>query len=331
MVCAMRVLCVLFLTLAPLRVRAFFEDAFVKLDPTAESAITRAQRWIAGSQRADGSWHTQHGHSNTGEIAFALLALMVNGSVPGEGVYGKEVARGVQFLVNVQKANGLIIGNTSSGPMYQHALATLALTECVGMTQNPKIRAAVMRAVNLIVDTQHGEGGWRYQPRMEPGDISVTVMQVMALRAAVEAGVYVPEETIRRAVRFVKACYHPEEKGFRYMARSGGAAFPRTAAGLVCLQSVGLHEDPVIPDVVDYLMEHAFQEKPGSHYWYGHYYASVGLYHYGGDPWKSYYPKIKQKILRDWEKHGHYHSLLDTAWAVLILGVPYRYLPIYQR
>jgi len=310
---------------------AFFEDAFVRLDPAAETAVERAQRWIAAAQRKDGSWKTQHGRNNTGEIAFAILALMVNGSVPGEGPYGEHISRGVQFLVNIQRENGLIIGTGDRGPMYQHALATLVLTECLGMTQSPRIRAAVIRAVDLIVDIQHGGGGWRYQPRVERGDISVTVMQVMALRAASEAGIFVPGDTIERAVDFIKACYHPEQHGFRYMTGSGDAAFARTAAGLVCLQSVGLYEDPIIPDVVDYLMGTAFADGKSGHYWYGHYYTSVGLYHYGGDPWKTYYPRIKEKILKDWVKYGHYHQLLETSWAVLILGVPYRYLPIYQR
>ena len=317
--------------LLPLAASAYFKDAFVKLDPAAERAIVGAQRWIATNQRTDGSWLTSNGRNNSGETAFALLALMVNGSVPGEGPFGRQVSRGIQFLVGLQKENGLIIGNTKSGPMYQHALATLALTECLGMTQNPRIRTAVMRAVDLIVHTQHGEGGWRYQARRERGDISVTVMQVMALRAAVEAGLFVPGETIDRAIRFIRACYHPEQHGFRYMTGSGDAGFARTAAGLVCLQSVGLYDDSIIPDVVEYLLDHAFPDGNMSHYWYGHYYASVGLYHYGGEPWKAYYPKIKERILGDWEKTGRYYGLLDTSWAVLILGVPYRYLPIYQR
>ena len=37
------------------------------------------------------------------------------------------------------------------------------------------------KAVNLIVDTQNAEGGWRYQPQRRDADISVTICQVMAL------------------------------------------------------------------------------------------------------------------------------------------------------
>ena len=310
--------------------RAIFKDAFVKLDDTAEKAVARAQQWLARTQRDDGSWNTGHGRQNTGIIAYAALALMVNGSVPGEGPYAEEIGKALQFLVNSQKENGIIVGPRSShGPMYEHALATLALVEAYGMTDNPRIRSAAIKAIDLIVESQHPSRGWRYQPQITNGDISVTVMQVMALRAAIEAGIYVPDVSITRAIRFIKHCYTPREKGFGYTG-PGNAAFARTGAGLVCLQTVGLHEDPIIPDVVEYLLEEGFRSKV-NHYWYGHYYTSVGLYHYGGDPWKTYYPKIRRKIIDDWKKRGHYRSVLDTSWAILILGVPYRYLPIYQR
>lgn len=310
----------------------FLFDAHVPLDSTAEKAIEEAQNWLAERQRQDGSWDTRYGRNNAGEIAYAILALMVNGSVPGEGKFAKEVGRGLQFLLNSQRENGLIMGaSDSQGPMYQHALATLAILEIYGMTQNPRTRSAASKAVNLIIETQHEGGGWRYQPKITPGDISISVMQVMALRAAVETGLHVPDETIERAIRFIKNCFHEEEKGFTYMPNHNGAAFPRTGAGLVCLQTVGLHDDPIIPDVVKYLMNNAFPEKEDSHQWYGHYYTSIALYHYGGSPWKTYYPKIRKKILNEWKGDDYGYHILNTAWRILILGVPYRYLPIYQR
>ncbi|HBC85645.1 MAG TPA: hypothetical protein DCZ94_01695 [Lentisphaeria bacterium] len=310
---------------------AFLFDAYVKLDESAERAVKRAQKWIAETQLPDGSWNTPHGRNNTGVIAFATMSLMVNGSVPGEGPYGKEVGRGLQFLLNAQKESGLIVASSdSAAPMYQHALATICLAEIYGMTENPRIRTALINAVNLIVEVQHNEGGWRYQPHPSAGDISASVMQVMALRAAAESGIYVPDETIKKAIGFIKACYNAKEKGFAYMKGGGAAGFARTGAGLVCLQGLGLHSDPIIPNAVKYIMDNAFGGKV-EWMWYGHYYSSVGLYHYGGDPWKTYYPKVKEIILKGWEKTGHSHDLLETSWQILILGVPFRYLPIYQR
>jgi len=307
-------------------------DAHVKLDARAEEAIARAQAWLASVQRPDGSWDTAHGRENTGVIAYAILALMVNGSVPGEGPYGREIGLGLQFLLNKQTETGLICaGPQAHAPMYQHALATVTLAEAYGMTFSPRLRTALIKAVGLIVETQHSEGGWRYQPRVERGDISASVMQVMALRAAAESGIQVPDETLDRAIRFIRKCYNANEKGFGYMHGGEAPKFARSAAGLVSLQTVGLFDDPIIPEVVDYVLRHSDNPQE-DHYWYGHYYASIGLYHYGGEPWKTYYPRIKEKILKDWEREGRYgNNVLDTSWAVLILGVPFRYLPIYQR
>jgi len=310
-------------------VSAMFEDAFVRLDPASEAAVKRAQEWIAAKQSSTGSWGDSVRY-NAGENAYAILALMVNGSTPGEGPYGHEVALGVQFLVNVQQKNGLIAGKSQGGPMYQHALATLVLAECNGMSQNPNLRSALIKAVDLIVDVQHDAGGWRYEPRKQEGDISVTVMQVMALRAAADTGIYVPQGTIDRAVRFIHLCQAKDKAGFRYMRNGGSPAFPRSAAGLVALQSVGLNDDPSIPGTVAYIMQ-TYGDTKQNHYWYVQYYASVGLYHHGGPAWKAYYPEICAKIQADWQDTGHYNRVIDTSWACLILGVPNRYLPIYNR
>jgi len=313
--------------------QGFLFDAHVPLDKECVAAIARAQKWLAESQRPDGSWHTTHGRNNAGVISYAILALMTGGDVPGEGQYAKQIGLGVQYLLNVQQESGLICARSEThGAMYQHALSTLVLSEVYGMSENPRIRTALIKAINLIVSTQHTAGGWRYHPRIEKGDISITVMQVMALRSASEAGIYVPDDTMERAVRFIKKCFIPAEGGFGYTGPSGGAYFARSAAGIVSLQTVGLHDDPIIPRAIRYIMTAAFDsERNRNHYWYGQYYSSVALYHYGGEAWKTYYPRIKKKILTDWKTRGHYPNVLDTSWAVLVLGVPYRYLPIYQR
>lgn len=309
----------------------FIFDAFVKMDESSIKAIGKAQKWLASSQKSDGSWGGQGESKNCGVAAFCIMALMCGGNVPGEGKYAKEIGMGIQFLLNQQRESGVIYGQKKHAVMYQHALAVLALTEAYGMTRNPRIRTAIIKGINLIVETQHPEGGWRYNPKIEKGDISVTVMQVMALKAAVEAGIYVPDDSMKKAIKFIKGCYNPKEKGFAYMKGSGGSTkFARTGAGLVSLLTVGLHKDPTLPDIVQYLMKKGDPNKHENHYWYGHYYMSVGLYHYGGPAWKAYYPKIKKKILKDWSK-GRYQEALSTAWAIMILGVPYRYLPIYQR
>ena len=48
-----------------------------------------------------------------------------------------------------------------------------------------------------MTESQHAEGGWRYQPG-ERGDLSVTGWYIMALASAQMSGIPVPDETLRR-------------------------------------------------------------------------------------------------------------------------------------
>ncbi len=313
----------------------FLFDAVVPLDPESMAVVAGSQAWIAARQRPDGSFPTSHGNNNTGEIAFALLALMVSGDVPGEGLYTEEIGKGIQFLLNIQQPSGLICSpNNTNAVMYQHALAVVFLSEIYGMTANPRIRTALIQGVNLIVRTQHPQGGWRYQPQVEPGDVSATVMQVMALKGAAEAGIYVPRETIDNAADFIRKTFNEADGGWNYVL--GGtpkSEFPRSAAGVVSLQSLGYHQDPMVHRGVRYIMDATAGNDLGGnrHFWYGHYYASVAVYHYGGEPWQIYYPRIRNRIVSDWNRRPQHNDVLSAAWQTLVLGVPYRYLPIYQR
>jgi hypothetical protein len=305
----------------------FTFDAEVPLEPRVEEAIARAQAGLAQKQLANGSW----GNCN-GRNGLACMAMMVNGNSPGHGKQGAKIAQGIDFIINSQHANGyLVVGNT--GNMYQHALSTLALVEAYGMTHNPAIREAVIKAVDLIVGAQNQTGGWRYSPTSQDADLSVTVMQTMALRAATETGIYVPKESIDFAIAFVRRMFNDKNATFGYTSPDEGN-FNRAGAGVVCLQSCGYTDDPRIPRTVKYMIENAKYDSGGSSSsdpWYGYYYCGIAMYHYGGEAWKTFYPRICEKVLKDWEKNPSYGDVLDTSWAILVIGTPYRYLPIYQR
>ena len=88
--------------------------------------------------------------------------------------------------------------------MYSHGFGTLFLAEAYGMTHRPEIREKLQKAVRLIIDCQNVEGGWRYQPKRLDADLSVTICQINALRAARNAGLYVPKETVEACIRYVK-------------------------------------------------------------------------------------------------------------------------------
>ena len=149
--------------------------------------------------------------------------------------------------------------------MYCHGMATLALAELWGQTGDDDIRPILKKATDLIVNTQNKDGGWRYFPVRREADISVTVCQIMALRAARNAGVAVPKNTVDACVRYVKGCQDRREGWFRYMRRGGGGGgqqgFARTAAGVVALYSAGIYKGVEVQKGLDYLMRNC---RPGN-------------------------------------------------------------------
>ena len=159
---------------------------------------------------------------NNGINAVCVLAFLGRGHVPGRGPYQQVVGRGITFLLATQDSQGVYRSpKPSHGPMYEHALATLAMIEAYGHKPSPTMRTSVQKAVNLIVRAQSDIGGWRYQPVPNDADLSVTVMQVVALRAALNARLHVPSETIDKARLYVKACV-VADGGFGY--QPGNAA-----------------------------------------------------------------------------------------------------------
>jgi len=343
---SVRILVVLVLTMALASPAASF-DAADELSVPAQQAAKRAVAGLAGSQRADGAWPGSWG-GTTGIVAVCALALMAHGHLPGEGEFGQQTARALQFIVKSSQPDGLLFRRGMPGaPMYHHGLATLALAEGWGEGNDKDLRDALKRACDLIVATQNTQGGWRYEPKISDADLSVTVFQLMALRAAKDAGIAVPKETIEAAIGYVRACHNPTAKGkdggFAYTPGSE-SGWARTGAGLTSLQVAGLYRTPEISDGVAYLSR--FQPigtedpKAKEHWYYGAYYTTMGLYQAqalgqsGQNAWRTFYPAMVNTLLSRMDKGGFWAGGWDqypTAMSLLIFGVTNRYLPIYQR
>ncbi|HEY8503382.1 MAG TPA: prenyltransferase/squalene oxidase repeat-containing protein, partial [Gemmataceae bacterium] len=287
-------------------------------------------------QNADGSWSESRYPHNTAITSYALLAFLSQGHLPDRGLYGPEVAKGARFLTASARPDGYLIG-TRGGNMYCHGMATLALSQLYGMTGDAELRQALADAVELIVRTQSNQGGWRYEPRPTDADISVTIMQVMALRGAKNAGLHVPDRTMERALEYIERCYDPRSGGYRYQPGSRGPGFARTAAGICVTKLVGEY-DRDVGKSVEYLKDNMESRE---HFFYGHYYAAHAMYQVGGKDWKEYYSKTRDMLLKNQDASGawttrsldrnHVGPVYQTAIAVIVLSVPGHYLPIFQR
>jgi hypothetical protein len=309
------------------------------ITPAAEKAVERGLRWLADQQHEDGSFDTGPARGNTAVCGLAGMAFLCGGSTPGRGPYGKNVNRCIDFILGCAQPSGFINGpdTATHGPMYGHGFATMFLAECDGMSARPDLHEKLTAAVKLIVNTQNNEGGWRYYPRKDEADISVTVCQVMALRAARNAGVFVPKETIEHAVRYVKRSQNADG-GFMYMLTGGESAFPRSAAGVVAIYSAGIYEGPEIDKGLDYLMGFLSPEaapRRDAYYHYGQYYAVQAMWHAGGKRWSRYFPMIRDELVSRQRADGAWMSPngieYATAMSCIILQIPNNYLPIFQR
>lgn len=307
--------------------------------PEVDQAVARGLAFLASQQQPDGSSKSMGQGRSVAVPALTGLTFLASGSAPGQGPYGKNVSRCVEAVVSRSQPSGFITITEagSYGPMYGHGFATLFLAEVYGMSPREDVRDALGRAVQLIVRVQNQEGGWRYRPEPRDADISVTVCQVMALRAASNAGIHVPPDCIDRSIAYLKRCQNADG-GFRYMSQGGPSMFPRSAAALVGLYSAGIYDGPIIERGLDYVMRQipdAKARRGDSHFLYGQYYAVQAMWHCGGERWQQWYPAIRDSLLATQADSGGWTDAIGpgyaTAMATLVLQVPNDYLPIFQR
>jgi hypothetical protein len=147
----------------------------------------------------------------------------------------------------------------------------------------------------------------------------------------------VPNETVKACIEYVKQSQNADG-GFRYMLQGGASAFPRSAAGVVALQSAGEYDNKEVKDGVAYLKQYMREIKLGSrysHYFYGHYYAAQAMWIRGGSDWEEWFPAIRAELVRRQQTAGYWSDSIcqeyGTAMALIILQIPNNYLPIFQR
>lgn len=309
------------------------------ITPEAQEAIEQGLSWLSGQTHDDGTVGEGSYSANTGVVGLVGLAFLAQGSLPDRGRWGEPLRRIMELLFSQTQSNGLISSAQaqSRGPMYEHAFATLLLAEVIGSWTHPKLRPTLTRAIEVIVDSQNEEGGWRYQPRRDDADVSVTVAQVMALRAARNAGIFVSDDCVQRAIDYLKRSQNPDG-GFRYMGEERESAFPRSAAALVALFNAGISGGVEIDRGINYLLKTPPEPISGllpSHYFYGHYYAIQAMWHAGEERFARWYPAIRDVLIERQQVDGRWEDLMAnqyaTAMACIILQVPNNLLPILQR
>ncbi len=343
------------------------------------AAVNSALGYLASIQDpVSGAWTADIGYKlnqsyelsakqqpHVGVTAMAALAFLSAGHLPNRGEYGDVIGRATDYVLSCMTETGHITRHGSR--MYSHAFATLYLAEVYGMTDRYDLKERLQRAVDFIVDCQNEHGSWRYEPHAAESDMSITVCQLNALRAARNVGIRVPKSTIDRAGEYIARSYVEQDQGrfrshgyyrlgkgaFKYQEGTSGtrSSFALTAAGLASLHNAGVNgmslesggKEIDLRHSIEFLQECSTtvdaDSRYGFHffYWYGHYYATQALYVIGGDIWAWYYPKLREEIVASQRADGSFPCRIgpgeafSTAAGAVILSLPYGYLPIFQR
>lgn len=321
-----------------------------------DNVIAKGLSYLVSQQESTGKFRGSLPNTHT---ALACMALMAAGQIPGQSKYGDNLYRGVMYLVHASKKERGYFGKEGDARMYGHGIVTLALCEAYGMMEreedNRAVKEALERALNVILASQSKSndtkirGGWRYEPKPNNADLSVTVWQILALRSAQNCQLDVPQESIDLALDYVRRTYDQGKKGFAYEAKGGNASAAMKTAGCVALLSLGANEDEADKAMMrasaDFLRTH--DPKGGSHYWYTCYYLATAANMLadfieipeGQKPWPSLFlTRLENTLVKmqqgngEFPKHsGHSGGVYSTAFGVICLCVHYQYLPIYQE
>lgn len=344
-------------------------DAPFEADRTSEidAAVRRGLAWLARHQLPHGGWDgevghkrgdgyivldpTRHGHEGEGHpgvTSLAGLAFLADGHVPDRGPHRDVLNHTIDYLLRKQNDAGFITDNESR--MYSHAFATLFLSQVHGMSESRRLVAdeALRKAVRFVEETQNRFGGWRYSPFTEETDLSVTVCQVQALRAARNIGIRVNKSGIDRVIDYVERSRidsGPYAGAFYYKIH-GRAAYTKTsyainAAAATSLHSAGVYDSQRYGGALDYLEENYDELSrfyPYHYYfWYGNYYAAQAFHLEGGRRWERYWKRLRDDLLARQEPDGRWINsvgpgdVFSTAVATLLLRIPAEYLPIFQK
>lgn len=314
-------------------------------DADSERSVAMALDWLKSRQQGDGSWSFQNVgleakpgtlQSSSAATALAVLCFLGAGNTTTTGQDAGTVSRAFAFLEQEASESSLRKAET----LYVSALAMIAFSELSAMDPT-EVRAKAI-AERLLIFLQQSQddvgGGWRYTPG-EPGDLSVTGWQIMALQSARTCGLDVSSATIARCSAFVDS-----------VSSAGGSeySYVPTARPTPCMSAVGLLSriylgSPKESAFFDFGFQKLTAAGPDPDNIYFNYYASIALHHYGGSLWTDWNSRMRpllvsQQIrngpakgswaLRDaWGKAGG--QIYQTCLSTLCLEVYYRYLPMF--
>ena len=340
-----------------------------------EQALKAGLEWLKNHQDPEGLWDCdefmKHDPPNDlctgpgaslhdiGVTGLGLLAFLGDGHTTRKGLYKNVVRKGIRWLTGEQDYDtGLLgeeIGHTF---LYDHSIATLAITETYYFDDSPMLDSVAQNAINYITRARNPYGAWRYDvPPMGENDTSVTGWMVFCLKSAEDAGLKIDPDAFVGALNWIDEVTDPANGRVGY--NSVGSASSRieglnnewptdsgesmTAVGLLCRFFLGQDpgKTPAMVKHADLMLKTLPVWDPEAmgcdmYYWY---YGSYAMFQMGGRHWKAWNKAMKTAVLDSQRQDGAHLGSWDpvgpwgmkggrvysTATMVLCLEVYFRY------
>ena len=291
--------------------------------------------WLAAHQDDDGRWDAdgfmKHDDPRTpqcggpgnpvhdvGVTGLALLAFLGDGNSLRSGPYRDVVRRGALWLRAQQQDDGRFGGAASSDFVYDHAIAAYAMCEAYGLSDYKTLKDCAQQGLAYLETHRNPYGVWRYQPRDNDNDLSVTGWCVMAYESGKFFGLAVNDAALQNAAVFLdqvsdatglhgytrageRSSRKPGDHAVRFPVEKGQAL---TAVGLFCRFFLGQRPDekPVMKAAAKLIAAAPPQwDEHGTidhYYWY---YATYALFQMGGPQWRTW----QQQLARAVGDHQH--------------------------
>ncbi len=314
---------------------------------SASRAVKQALDWLARHQHPEGYWdcdgfQEQCSQKNrckgkgfplndVGATGLALLAFQGMGSTVADGPYKDVVQKAVNYLCDVQDVEtGCLTPMHGTHFMYNHGVATLALTEAYGLSRSPELLKPAERAIAFIHSSKNPGKAWRYNigakdPRQQ-NDVSVTTWMLLSLASAKDFDIGVDKKDIEEGLVYINEMTDPETGRTGYNMRgacssreagdemiwpfdsveamTGAAMFSRC----VCANALGNLESQrkLLEKGAALLREKPprWDEMGGTIDFYYWFFGTMAMYQMAGDDWLAWKDGLVEALVPNQLKEG---------------------------
>lgn len=298
-----------------------------------ESSVDAALRWLMRHQEKDGHWdgakygdtNSEHSCSDQGQSGLAILAFLAAGHTPKIGKFKNTVKIGLDWILSQQNPDGSFGPKHRDHSIYENSICILALAEAYGMFPDPKIKAAAQKGVDYLANIEPGKVHFGLNKDKVPLSMSVLGWMMMAFKSAKIAGLKIPEDTFEKFKARVDEMTTKDQSGnpqiTSYMNKGDrklgdGWKNCMTAVGMLVYEYCGVKR--VELDVMaDVLIKDLPAANDGDFDIYRYYYATLAMFQYGGDKWRTWNKALSETLVGTQRKGGPLDGTLqdtDGSW-----------------